>query len=97
MNEYKKYLDKQLQNPAFASEWERQRPEREYIKAIIAALQWPLYSRLQTAWVKHSILNSDKDTFSLFPYTGTVTYRPVTKLKIPPDRHGRRLIPVFSG
>ena len=37
MNDYKNYLDKQLQNPEFASEWERQRPEREYIKAIVAA------------------------------------------------------------
>ena len=37
MNNYKKYLGKQLQNPEFASEWERQRPEREYIKAIVAA------------------------------------------------------------
>jgi len=37
MNDYKKYLDKQLQNPEFAAEWERQRPEREYIKAIVAA------------------------------------------------------------
>ena len=37
MSDYKKYLDEQLQNPEFASEWERQRPEREYIKAIIAA------------------------------------------------------------
>ena len=37
MNNHKKYLDKQLQNPDFASEWERQRPEREYIKAIITA------------------------------------------------------------
>ena len=37
MSDYKKYLDKQLQNPEFAAEWERQRPEREYIKAIVAA------------------------------------------------------------
>ena len=37
MSDYKKYLDKQLQNPEFATEWERQRPEREYIKAIVAA------------------------------------------------------------
>ena len=36
MNDYKKHLDKQLENPEFAAEWERQRPEREYIKAIIA-------------------------------------------------------------
>ena len=37
MNDHKKYLDKQLQNPEFASEWERQRPEREFVKTIIAA------------------------------------------------------------
>ena len=37
MSDYKKYLDKQLENPEFAAQWERQRPEREYIKAIIAA------------------------------------------------------------
>jgi len=37
MSDYKKHLDEQLKDPAFAAEWERQRPEREYIKAIIAA------------------------------------------------------------
>ena len=37
MSDHKKYLDKQLENPAFAAEWERQRPEREFIKAIIAS------------------------------------------------------------
>jgi len=37
MSDYKKHLNKQLENPEFAAEWERQRPEREYIKAIIAA------------------------------------------------------------
>jgi len=37
MSDYKKYLDKQLKNPEFVSEWERQRPECEYIKAIVAA------------------------------------------------------------
>jgi len=37
MSDYKKYLENQLQNPEFAVEWERQRPEREYAKAIIAA------------------------------------------------------------
>ena len=37
MSNHKKYLNKQLENPEFAVEWERQRPEREYIKAIIAA------------------------------------------------------------
>ena len=37
MSDYNKYLDKQLENTEFAAEWERQRPEREYIKAIIAA------------------------------------------------------------
>jgi len=37
MNDFRKHLDGQLKDPEFASEWERQRPEREYIKAIIAA------------------------------------------------------------
>ncbi|MDR3289495.1 MAG: helix-turn-helix transcriptional regulator [Peptococcaceae bacterium] len=37
MNDLNKYLDEQLKNPEFAAEWESQRPEREYIKAIIAA------------------------------------------------------------
>jgi predicted transcriptional regulator len=37
MNDYKMHLDKQLENAEFAAEWERQRPEREYVKAIIAA------------------------------------------------------------
>ena len=37
MSDYRKYLDKQLENPEFAAEWEKQRPEREYIKAIIDA------------------------------------------------------------
>ena len=37
MSDHKKYLNKQLENPDFYDEWERQRPEREYIKAIISA------------------------------------------------------------
>ena len=37
MSDFKKHLNEQLKNPEFAAEWERQRPEREYIKAIIAA------------------------------------------------------------
>jgi len=37
MNDLKKHIDEQLKDPEFAVEWERQRPEREYIKAIIAA------------------------------------------------------------
>ena len=37
MSDYKKYLKKQLENPEFSTEWERQRPEREHIKAIVAA------------------------------------------------------------
>jgi len=37
MRSHTEYLDKQLENPEFAAEWERQRPEREYIRAIIAA------------------------------------------------------------
>ena len=37
MSDLKKHLERQLEDPAFAVEWERQRPEREYIKALIAA------------------------------------------------------------
>ena len=37
MNDLQKHLAEQLKDPEFAAEWERQRPEREYIKAIIAA------------------------------------------------------------
>jgi len=37
MSDLKRYLEKQLKDPEFSAEWERQRPEREYIKAIIAA------------------------------------------------------------
>ena len=37
MSDFRKHLEEQLKNPEFAAEWERQRPEREYIKAIIAA------------------------------------------------------------
>jgi predicted transcriptional regulator len=37
MSDLKKHLDEQLKDPEFAAEWERQRPESEYIKAIIAA------------------------------------------------------------
>ena len=35
MSDLQNYLEEQLKNPEFAAEWERQRPEREYIKAII--------------------------------------------------------------
>jgi predicted transcriptional regulator len=37
MSDYRKHLEQQLKDPEFAAEWEQQRPEREYIKAIIAA------------------------------------------------------------
>ncbi|MDR1916198.1 MAG: helix-turn-helix domain-containing protein [Synergistaceae bacterium] len=37
MNDFKRHLERQLEDPEFAAEWERQRPEREYIEAIIAA------------------------------------------------------------
>ena len=37
MSDFKKHLERQLEKPEFAVEWERQRPEREYIKTIIAA------------------------------------------------------------
>ena len=37
MCDFERHLNEQLKNPDFAREWERQRPEREYIKALIAA------------------------------------------------------------
>jgi predicted transcriptional regulator len=37
MSDLNKYLEEQLKSPEFAAEWERQRPERECVKAIIAA------------------------------------------------------------
>ena len=37
MSDIKKHLERQFEDPVFAAEWERQRPDREYIKAIIAA------------------------------------------------------------
>ena len=37
MSDYSRHLEEQLKDPAFAAEWERQRPEREYVKAVIAA------------------------------------------------------------
>jgi len=36
MSDYRNHLNEQLKDPEFSAEWERQRPEREYIKAIIA-------------------------------------------------------------
>ena len=37
MSDFKNHLNEQLKDFGFAAEWEKQRPEREYIKAIIAA------------------------------------------------------------
>jgi DNA-binding XRE family transcriptional regulator len=37
MSDYTNHLNRQLENPEFAAEWEHQRSEREYIKAIITA------------------------------------------------------------
>jgi DNA-binding XRE family transcriptional regulator len=37
MSDYKRYLNKQLENPEFAAAWERLQPEREYLLAIIEA------------------------------------------------------------
>ena len=37
MSDFRHYLDKQLQDPAFAAEYEKQRPEYEAIRALIAA------------------------------------------------------------
>ena len=37
MSDYRKHLERQLKDEGFADEWEQQRPEREYIQAIIEA------------------------------------------------------------
>ena len=37
MSDFNKYLSEQMQDPEFAAEYERQRPAREYTKAIIDA------------------------------------------------------------
>ena len=37
MSDFKKYLAQQMENPAFAAEYEAQRPEYEAIRAVIAA------------------------------------------------------------
>ena len=37
MSDFRTHLAEQLKDSEFSAEWERQRPEREYIKAIIAA------------------------------------------------------------
>jgi len=37
MDDLQQHLQELLQDPEFAAEWERQRPEREYIKAMIDA------------------------------------------------------------
>ena len=37
MSDLQRHLAEQMKDPVFAAEWERQRPEREYIKAMIAA------------------------------------------------------------
>ena len=37
MNDFREYLNEQFENPEFTDEWEQQRPEREYLKAMIAA------------------------------------------------------------
>ena len=37
MSDLQRHLDEQMKDPVFAAEWERQRPEREYIKAMIDA------------------------------------------------------------
>ena len=36
MGDFKKYLAQQLEDPAFAAEYEAQRPEYEAIRAVIA-------------------------------------------------------------
>jgi ribosome-binding protein aMBF1 (putative translation factor) len=37
MDDFKRHLKRQMENPEFSDEWERQKPEREYIRAIISA------------------------------------------------------------
>jgi predicted transcriptional regulator len=37
MSDFKNHLKRQLEDAEFAAEWERQNPERAYIKAIISA------------------------------------------------------------
>ena len=37
MSDFKKYLAQQMEDPAFAAEYEAQRPEYEAIRAVIAA------------------------------------------------------------
>ena len=37
MSDFKKYLAQQLEDPAFAAEYEAQRPEYKAIRAVIAA------------------------------------------------------------
>jgi len=37
MDDFEKHLTEQLADPEFEAEWERERPEREYTEAIIAA------------------------------------------------------------
>jgi ribosome-binding protein aMBF1 (putative translation factor) len=37
MNDFKDHFKRHMKNPEFAEEWERQKPEREYTRAIVAA------------------------------------------------------------
>jgi len=37
MDDFTRHLNELLQDPEFSKEWEKQRPEREYIRAIVAA------------------------------------------------------------
>jgi DNA-binding XRE family transcriptional regulator len=37
MDDFRKHLEEQLKDAEFATEWERQRLEREYISALIGA------------------------------------------------------------
>ena len=36
MSDFQRYLEEQLKDPVFTAEWEKQRPEREKTKAIMA-------------------------------------------------------------
>ncbi|MCL2717689.1 MAG: helix-turn-helix transcriptional regulator [Lachnospiraceae bacterium] len=37
MSDFINFMNEQLKDPIFAAEWEKMRPEREYIKAMIGA------------------------------------------------------------
>jgi len=60
MSDYKTHLEEQLKDPEFSAEWERQRPEREYIKAIVGADSISALFDLLTETNNYGITVSDK-------------------------------------